>query len=352
MKKTIISVFALAILLVAANVMAKEEKNNIDFSKPIKVDDLKIEKKLILSKEQRALGEKASKGKPTPPPPITIEGATGVLGEPLVSTAKRYAILIGLSNYAGTANDLCIISLKTTADYPNSLCADADAANMKKTLQDKYGYNDTNSTIWQFSDANANFAAIKAAKDYILANANPGDEVVFFFSGHSATSNKNIFKNGDRLNVGLALYNLPYNSGEVIWDGQLQNWFTGIKTDRVAFIFDTCHAGGLASYLQGTGREVVMSSAENQYSYTYYLGGENNMPGEGSFAHFFNVDGMYDGLADGYNVLAPNGLDGKVAVEEAYNYAKKFVPIDTSNHQIPELSDRFSKDLLLGYQSL
>ncbi|MFA6048018.1 MAG: caspase family protein [Parcubacteria group bacterium] len=348
MKKIVVSGLALVFLLGASGAAAGVEKNGIDFSRPIKVDDLKIEKKLILSKEQRALGEKGSKGKPTPPP-VTVEGATGVLGTPLALGAKKYAILVGLSNYAGTANDLCIDSLKTTANYPNSLCADADAANMELTLKDKYGYNDTNSTIWRFSDADANFAAIQSAKDYILANAKAGDEVVFFFSGHSATSNRNLFKNGDRLNVGLALYNLPYDSREVIWDGYLQNWFGSLATNRIVFIFDTCHAGGLASYLQGTGREVVMSSAENQYSYTYYLGGESNMLGEGSFAHFFNVDGMYNGLADGYNMFAPNGIDGKVAVEEAYSYAKKFVPIDTSNHQIPALNDKFTDDLMLGY---
>lgn len=351
MKKIIISLLTLIFLAGATGVTAKTDEK-IDFSKPIKASDLKIEKKEILSKEERQMREemlkgkadvflKGIKGKPSP----TVSGATGVLGTPLAPGAKKYAILIGLSNYAGTINDLCVN--KTAEDYPTNLCADGDAVNMEQTLKDKYGYNDANSRIVRFSDVTANFAAIKAEIDYVVANAQIGDEVIFLFSGHSATSKANLFRNGDRLNVGLALYNLPNNSGEVIWDGQLQNWFSQIKTDRVAFIFDTCHAGGLGSYLQASGREVVMSSAENQYSYTYTLGGENGMLGEGMFAHYFNVLGMYSGYADGYNAKA--SLDNRVAVEEAFSYAKKYVPQMTANHQIPALNDKFTDDLVFGY---
>lgn len=354
MKKIVISFFALVFLAGATGATAKTE-NKIDFSRPIKADDLKIEKKEILSKEERQMMEESLKGqadvflknvqgKKTP----TFTGATGILGTTLAPGAKKYAILVGLSNYAGITSDLCVN--RTSEPYPTNLCADGDAVNMEKTLKDKYGYNDSNSYIRRFSDADANFAAIKAEVDYVAANAQPGDEVVFLFSGHSATSKSNLFKNGDRLNVGLALYDLPNDSGEIIWDGQLQNWFSQIKTSRVVFLFDTCHAGGLGSYLQSSGREVVMSSAENQYSYTYTLGGEKGVLGEGMFAHYFNVEGMYNGYADGYNALtSAEKYDNRVATEEAFSYAKKFVPQMTTNHQIPALNDKFTNDLLLGY---
>jgi hypothetical protein len=352
MKKIAIAAFALIFFFEATGAMAKTE-NNIDFSQPIKVSDIKIEKKMVLPKEDRQKKEETLKGKAdvslknskTKPVPI-FTGATGVMGAPLQPGARKYAILIGLSNYSGITNDLCVN--RTSEPYPTNLCADGDAINMEKTLKDIYGYDDVNSTIWRFSDADANFDDIKSAVDNVVANAQPGDEVVFLFSGHSATA-KNVFRNGDRLNVGLALYNLPNDSGEIIWDGQLQNWFSKIATDRVAFIFDTCHAGGLASYLQASGREVVMSSAESQSSYTYYLGGEDGMLGEGMFAHYFNVLGMNTGLADGYNALTSNKTDDKVVAEEAFSYAKQYVPVMTANHQIPELNDKFADDLLLGY---
>ncbi len=349
MKKILISVSALAILLVAAGVMAKTEKNKIDFSKPFKVSDFKIEKKQILSKEDHLLADEAvkggnlgsAKGKTSP----TISGATGVLGTQVTDSAKKYAIVIGLSNYAGTINDLCI----NKTDQTGTDCKDGDSLNMKQALKDDYGYLDAN--IHMFEDDSAKFADIQSTVANIVSTAGSDSEIVFFFSGHSATSKADIFQNGDSMNVGLALYGASGGS-EIIWDGQLKEWFLGAQTSRVVFIFDTCHAGGLSSYLQKDGREVVMSSAENQYSYTWTLGGQNGAPGEGMFTHFFAKEGILNGKADGFNALKgsstdPKKYDGNVAVEEAFQFSKTYVPAATRNRQVPALNDKFANDLLL-----
>jgi len=70
---------------------------------------------------------------------------------------------------------------------------------------------------------------------------------------------------------------------------------------------------------------------------------------KGFFSHYLVKKGMFDGLADGSNPAqkktSPVKYDGLVAVEEAYEYAKKII----STVQIPTISDKFENDLLLWY---
>jgi len=69
------------------------------------------------------------------------------------------------------------------------------------------------------------------------------------------------------------------------------------------------------------------------------------------FAHYFVKRAMIDGLGDGFNPLNkrsvnPPKYDGKVAIEEAFNYAYPIVKVK----QTSVLNDKFFNDLLLGYQ--
>lgn len=340
MKKVMGSVFIAVFLLVAFGVSARQDNDDIDISKLLEGKGIKLEKKQFLSKEERVLGEKSLKGASANSSgknkPTQTVGATGVLGAPMTSTANKYAVVIGLSNYIGTASDLCVT--KTAADY-DDLCRDGDSLNMGKALVEKHGYSAENVKI--FTDASAKSADIRASVDNIVANAKPGDEVIFFFSGHSATSSGNVDGDKESIDEGIVLYD-----GTTIWDGVLKNWFSGLQTNRAIFVFDTCKAGGMND-LQADGRVLALSSSETQYSYTYYLGGEVGQIGEGMFTHYFVNEGMYAGLADGYNAL--NKIDASVAVEEALGYSKKFVPVMTANRQIPTLNDMFANDLLLGY---
>jgi len=191
MKKMVVPIIASVFLSVAIGVAAKESKNETDIARILEAKGVRLEKKIILSKEERSSREKGLKGKPTgsvgqgkkAPAP----GATGVLGQPLPLGAQKYAVVIGLSNYIGTVNDLC--TNKTADTYPTNLCEDGDAKSMESALISEFGYDPAN--ISRFSDADAKISDIKLAVDDIIARANPGDEVVFFFSGHSATSSGN-----------------------------------------------------------------------------------------------------------------------------------------------------------------
>jgi hypothetical protein len=334
MKKIMIISLAVLFLSGATVVFAKNESN-----KPLKVSDLKLNKKQVISKSQRDLIEKnfkASKGghgKPTPAP--EEPSATGILGAVLPDGAKKHAVVIGLSNYVGTSNDLCV---NKTASPTDDLCADGDSLHMKAALNDLYNFDD----VHIFRDSDAAFDEIQQTVEDITSHAGSNDEIVFFFSGHS-TSGK-LFLKGKKpeTHLGLALYGVSTDSSEIIWDYQLEQWFSGMDSQRVVYIFDTCHAGALESYLKTPGHEVVMSSTADQYSYTFSLGGQFGAPGEGLFAHYFVVEGMLNNKADAFNDLEKS--NDNAAVEESYSYAKSII----SATQLPVLNDQFVNDLVLG----
>lgn len=386
MKKTVVAIFSFALLLGAMGVMAQEKKEN-KFDNPSKAKNVQIFKKQVLTESERKSldeTERAVKGKSAKPSPVPIPttgGATGKLGDPLPTGGQRYAILVGLANYPGTVNDLCVPLAKTGKDFPTTAdglaqyCKDEDALNMQKALIEKYGYSEYvngEQHIFTFSDAEAKYDIIKATIDDLVKNKlTVNDELVFFFSGHGTTGKylDDLGKDNrdEPLDEGIVIYDqnynetnflngVPYTSGNssYIWDDQLKSWFANSPTKRILFAFDTCKAGGMKD-LESEGRVLAMSSTETQNSWTYYLGGAQTdetvfQESEGLFAHYFVKRAMIDGLGDGFNPLnsisvSPPKYDLNVAVEEAFNYA---YPIVKTN-QIPVLNDKFFNDLLLGY---
>jgi len=98
--------------------------------------------------------------KPPSPPPDTGSA------DPNPNPAHKYAYVVGISDYEGTANDL-------------QFCDD-DAQDMKAYFQSQ-GF-----TVRMDLDGAATADAITAGLDWLLASAEPGDEIAFAYSGHGA----------------------------------------------------------------------------------------------------------------------------------------------------------------------
>ena len=101
------------------------------------------------------------KKRPPQPPPDTT-------GDPNPNPAHKYAYIVGISNYEGTANDL-------------QYCDD-DAMAMRTWLQGE-GF-----TCRTDLDLSATANAITAGLQWLIDNAAPGDEIAFCYSGHGARS--------------------------------------------------------------------------------------------------------------------------------------------------------------------
>lgn len=318
MKKTkmLVSLFAVLVILLPLVSTAKTEQ---------KIDRRELEAKDVVIHKKKPIPA-IDKGKPIKPPAIDTSqfNATGVLGE-LVS-GQKYAIVIGICDYPGTAYDICL--------------SDGDAWNMKNALVNKYGYSLDN--IYLLRDLEATFNGIADAIDAVKIKVQPNDEVVFFFSGHGTTGRVN---DGDTEKIDEGIVTHDGISIKLIWDGQLKDWFGEFPNSRIVFVFDSCKAGGMNDVAKD-GRVVVMSSAEKENSFVYSQG----YFGEGLFSHYFVNEGILQDKADSYNQL--NATDTNIAVEEASVYAKEWVSwfVDTYNLYHPQsvnVSDLFANDLVL-----
>lgn len=263
---------------------------------------------------------KGSKGKGKP----TTGAATGILGASTSDPDHKWAVIIGISDYAGTENDI---------QY-----ADDDALDMLKALINVYGYKRENILllISNYVVNNATRNDIINAINWLRNKEVAGDEVIFFYSGHGARGKAN---DGDKELIDEAIVPYECTVESLIWDGELKSMFSNFDTTRIIFIFDCCYAGGMTD-LKAEVRIIVMASAENGVSY------EISELENGVFTYYFVEEGIIYGLSDKYdhngNGKLGEGFD--VTIEEAFDYAK--AKVSDLVPQTPTISDSFTNDLL------
>jgi hypothetical protein len=244
---------------------------------------------------------KARPDKPGKPP-------VGPQPNPFVN---KWAVVIGISDYRGTQNDL-------------QYCDD-DARDMYNYLFAK-GYPAGNIKLLLDSEANA--SAIMSAIDWLNSWENGSSEVVFFYSGHGSWYNG--YNDGDTEYRDEAIVSADLY---MILDGQLRQRFSTFESRKISFIFDSCFSGGMDDLVGAwtgatiTGRVVVAACGEKQYSYDGTSTQQN-----GVFTYFYM-----------------EGLNAKNTVEGAFAYAAPlahdFVATQYHAHMDPQMYDQY----LLGY---
>jgi hypothetical protein len=297
MKK--IAVYFIVLLLIVMILLPEKLQAANNGEKPLNATNVELVKKVFIRSPQ-------GKGKPS----RTV--ATGILGEPC--KGNKYAIVIGISDYPGTENDL---------NY-----ADDDAMVVNTTLTEIYGFKN----IYSLIDKNATYDNILTAINDVKGKVTPSDEVVFFFSGHGM---KGIADDKDKEKIDEAIaVNSDDNTKIVpIWDGELRDWFSNWNTSRIIFVFDSCVAGGMTD-LASAGRVINMACSENGVAYE----GAQWGGGHGQFTYYFIYEGMFEGYAE--KDTTTDAID--VTVEEAFDYASA-----NCTMQSPVISDQFPDDLYL-----
>ncbi len=193
--------------------------------------------------------------KPLPPvvlhkkPPKPPDTSTS--GDPNPNPAHKYAYIVGISNYEGTANDL---------DY-----CDDDAQAMKSWLQGE-GF-----TCNMDLDLQATANNIMAGIQWLINNASPGDEVAFCYSGHGMKSSE-----GSAI-ISSDLYYIPH--------GYLMSYFNTIDCTKKLVTMDACVIGGFHGDVESGTYMATASNRKNSYdapdlhhgAWTYYwLNGVEN----------------------------------------------------------------------------
>jgi len=308
-------------------------------------DDYKIFKKQPAGQFGQALGSVMSNiriqwQKPTAP--------AGFIGAPV--KGERYAVVIGISDYPG--------ELDVREDGLDLYYADDDALTIQNTLIDVYGFNPDNITL--LTDRDATKSGILGALAGLKKKVTRNDEVVFYYSGHSAvydTIVRNPFRLGD--NAGLVVWADDLNefAPDIVWDRQINTALNALKTNRIVIGLDCCFASTF-SELSGIGR--IFMGATDQDGISFEIGeayADMFLPGtiplellslnQGLFTYSFAVMGMQDGIAD----LPP--YEGLVTVEEAFYFTQAYltdltqlaqslgIPMD----EIPVIIDLFRGDM-------
>lgn len=141
----------------------------------------------------------------------------------------KYALVIGISDYSGTANDL-------------QYCDD-DATDWKARLV-KEGY-----TVTILLDRSATKSAIESAINTLASRSIAGNEIAFCYSGHGSKGN-------------IISTDLYYISSS--W---FKTKFSTAKSAKMMFAFDACQIGAMATNLNATGRVIAVASNTTLYAY-------------------------------------------------------------------------------------
>jgi hypothetical protein len=207
--------------------------------------------------------------KPPSPPPDTGSG------DPNPNPAHKYAYVVGISNYEGTANDL---------EY-----CDDDAQAMRSWLQGE-GF-----TIRMDLDLQATADNITAGLQWLIDNADPGDEVAFCYSGHGARS--------------------PYGSAIISSDlyyvthGYVNEYLNAVNCTKKLVTLDACVIGDFHKEVEsGT----FMATASNR-KYSYDAPDLNH----GAWTYYW-LDGVEDAGLVYAEDAAPYAEDGMKAWAATY----------------------------------
>ncbi len=160
----------------------------------------------------------AFKGKPSKAGPPSKGIASGIVSDPPPAT-NRWAVIIGISDYAGDEYDL---------EY-----CDDDAWDFYNALINKYGWLPDHIII--LIDDQATKANILDAINWMRINEGPGDEVVFFYSGHGSVSTSNADNDPERKDECIIPWEIQPEY--YIWDGDLQEEFSTFESTRIFFYF-------------------------------------------------------------------------------------------------------------------
>jgi hypothetical protein len=133
---------------------------------------------------------------------------------------QRKAVVVGINDYNGDANDL------------PSCINDANA--FREVLEKDYSFNQ----IVQFVDGDATVAAVTAALQDLFKGASPDDRLVFFFSGHGTTSQR----------AGIMEECIVLHDG-YLFDDAISQMTQALPPGILTLVMDSCFSGGLEKRL-------------------------------------------------------------------------------------------------------
>ena len=138
---------------------------------------------------------------------------------------NKYAVVIGIADYPGTANDLTY--------------TDDDAQDIRTALINQMGFSSDNINL--LIDSAATASAIQSAiTSWLDSRESSDDLVVFFFSGHGTHDDDD---NPPEESDGQDEFICAYDSN--IRDDTLDSWLSNLESSHIVIWIDSCYSGGM-----------------------------------------------------------------------------------------------------------
>ena len=259
---------------------------------------------------------------------------TGVV-TPTNASGDVYALVVGINDYYPFG-----------AEGPDLLFPINDARDVMRALTDVYGvphgkkYTDTSPSgkygnIKLLLNADATKSAILSAIGSLGATAN--DDVIIFFSGHGTQSIGDADGDVEMMDNGFVVNG---SSGrDVLWDGELKNALTSITANRIVVLGDFSWPSGFNDDLSQVANIMYIAGAKGEEF-------EDSTIQNGVFTEKFINLGIRSGYADDPAQNPHATPDGKVTLEEAYDYANHVI-IPRVPGAKPNIVDKLSNDVFL-----
>jgi len=200
-----------------------------------------------------------------------------------LTTRRAYAIIVGVSNYPGTANDL--------------MYCRSDAITMHSLLRSQYNFLSGNMIL--LTDSQATRGAIFDAFTTIKNQMSSEDIFFFSFSGHGGEA-------PSLLHFICPYDSIPSDPNKYIFDLELDLLLDQLPCEEKIVLIDACNSGGFISEVQASNRFIMTACQASQLSW------ETSELRHGVFSFFF-----YDSIF----VASDSNSDGVRSLEEQYSYA-------------------------------
>ncbi len=211
----------------------------------------------------RAGGEQMPDGAMTQ---VQLEAQYPTNGDP----KGRYAVLVGISDYPGSENDL-----------PQSA---RDVALFKQMLVERFNFRARD--IVTLEDRSATRERIAAAVRRHLGQAGPDGVAVFYYSGHGQQMDANLAAQDDEpdgKDEAISVWS-QQGVGAPLLDDELSGLVENLRAERTLFVLDACHSGTGTRGERGPGAKLLSATgqAEQMMPATWMPEGMNTAEGASS----------------------------------------------------------------------
>lgn len=216
--------------------------------------------------------------------------------------SQRWALLIGIKQYAGST--------------PDTVGSRQDAVALRKILLNR-GW--LSSNIMLLTDSDATAATIRKAVKWLASKTTARSHVIFHYAGHEMPFYSDVDGDDEYRDVAIWATDNRY-----VYDGDLGRLLGEVRARRMWIHFATCRAGGFDDPgIKKDGRIITYSSPESELSY------EDPEVGHSVFGWFTIAQALRR------PEWADSTGDGVVTVEEAFTWASNRVTQRTGGRQHP-----------------